>query len=334
MSVGEVSSPIFIQQGPIVGDVESRSNPHSCCLSRIWLCLTRAFFYLLSSIGALFCPMSTPQDSSKVRLPVVTEQLKPGFFVDVINQGGYVLQGKKVIIPPAGKPVKCAVNDFKASLIALRNTLNSQRAFTVQFKNCTTEEAIDQSQGFRIAVNFANEDYIGGKPGVHRDPESGILVYHAASTTAQEESLGQRSTILASLTQLLHTFKKNPDSPFLRSCYAEEFDSTKMAYVSLNHLFAVPASLDFYESRYLSEPKAVTFITSAANYYRHRKYIDCSKGLDVYTDARQRIETHLLAAATSALASKKDKPDESVELILGAFGCGAFAPQGNPNIVI
>jgi uncharacterized protein (TIGR02452 family) len=122
-----------------------------------------------------------------------------------------------------------------------------------------------------------------------------------------------------------------PNTKFIRSAYAETFDSKNMAYISDNHLFAVQDSNDFYPSRYLEEPKAVSFITSAATPYGNKE-VDCSKNSAVYNDARKRIETHLLAAASRAAASKQERPAVPVELILGAFGCGAFVPKTNPNV--
>ena len=87
----------------------------------------------------------------------------------------------------------------------------------------------------------------------------------------------------------------------------------------------------FYQSDYIDPPQAVAFITSAATCYGNHNQIDCSKGSDVYQDAKQRIETHLLAAADKAVKLRQNNPHHPVELILGAFGCGAFAPRGNPD---
>lgn len=258
--------------------------------------------------------------------------IKPGF-VDVLNNGGYLINGKSVVIPPAQMPKKFKRNseDFKEYLDSLKKKceVDEQNKIKFQFKDLTTEQAINEDSTSKIALNFANEHHAGGAPGFHKEQDTKLFIYDAPSARAQEESLCQRSNLMASLTQLPHTLKPSVRGYDIRSYYDEEFDSRKMAYISLNHLFAVQIDQDFYQSHYLEEPKAVTFITSAAANYGNREEIDCSKNSDVYNDAKQRIETHLLAAAEEAAEMKK--LNQPVELILGAFGCGAFAPRGNPN---
>lgn len=270
------------------------------------------------------------QQTQKI-YPVVTKHLKSGFFVDVLNQGGYSLNGKNVIIPPAGIPVEFARDnksfDEHLDLMKKEYKINDQNKIKFQFKDLTTEEAINTGNTSKMALNFANEHHAGGGPGFHKEKDSHRFVYDALSARAQEESICQRSNLMASLTKLPHTLKSDPGSThFVRSYYDNKFDSRKMAYISNNHLFGVQEDNKFYRSRYLEEPKAVTFITSAAKNHGNQEQIDCRKNSAVYKDARQRIETHLLAAALGASKMERDKP---VELILGAFGCGAFAPQVN-----
>lgn len=250
-------------------------------------------------------------------LPEVSK--KPGFFVDVLNKKGYKINGKDVTLPDAGFPENFVTKE--AVLLAISDEAIPE----FKFKDLSTEWAIQRSKAFPIALNFANEHHMGGGPGFHKDPETDLFVYDAPSARAQEESMCQRSDLMASLTLLPHTLKGG------RSYYNDPFDSRKMAYVSDNHLFAVQGNKGFYDSTYLKEPKTVAFVTSAAKNYGDKNNLDCSKNSEVYEDARKRIETHLLAAAHRAAISKKENPDQPVELILGAFGCGAFAPQGNPN---
>lgn len=277
--------------------------------------------------------------------PAVDKVFKKDLFVQVLNSGGYVLNGKNIVIPPAQKPIKYTRDGDKffeeaLDLFKKEHQIDDQRKTKFQFKDLSTEQAINESKNLRIALNFANEHHMGGGPGFHKDKKSGLFVYDLPSARAQEESLSQRSDLMASLTQLPHTLKGDSNkgnirgSAFIRSYYDEEFDSTKMAYGSLNHLFALQApKQDFYQSSYLEEPKEVLFVTSAAESYGHIKKLDCSKDSIAYVDAKLRIETHLLAAAF--YSKEIFKQDESnykpVELILGAFGCGAFAPQMNAN---
>lgn len=258
----------------------------------------------------------------------------PGFFVDVLNKGGYLTGGKTITIPPAGKPREFSTQKmgFQENLKLLKTTysIDDKIEMGFQFKDRSTEEAIHESLGYRIALNFANEHHIGGGPGFHRE-KTGLLVYDSPSARAQEESLCQRSDLMASLTQLPHTLKADPGTNFIRSYYAVKFDSRSTAYISMNSLFAVQEASGFYASHYLEEPKSVAFITSAAKIYAHTHQLDCTVNSDAYQDARQRIETHLLAAASQAAVFKKENSNQRVELILGAFGCGAFAPTGNPD---
>jgi uncharacterized protein (TIGR02452 family) len=268
--------------------------------------------------------------------PVVSNNMKEGFFVDVLNKRGYLLNDKVVTFEEATPAVEIiSMSSLEGGISALRKStaISEDREIKIQLKDMTTEKAIEDSESFTIALNFANAEHAGGGPGFHRDPETQLFVYDAPSARAQEESLCQRSDLMASLTRLPHTLEADSNhSSFVRSYYNQPFDSTKMAYYSTNHLFAVQASHEFYRSRYLDEPIEVMFITSAGkNYGGDRTKLDCSKGSDVYEDARKRIETHLYAAAYCAVMQKEEKPDQPIELILGAFGCGAFAPSVNPN---
>lgn len=271
----------------------------------------------------------------KYEFPEVRNKLKQDFFIEVLNKGGYSINGKNVLIPPAGKPKKFVRSEigFKEDLhlLKVKYKINDKTKIRFQFKDRSTEQAINESRVFRIALNFANKHHAGGGPGFHKDKRTGRFIYDSPSAKAQEESLCQRSDLMASLTQLPHTLKADPGTTFIRSYYKRKFDSRKTAYRSLNSLFAVQKNSDFYQSSYLKEPKAVAFITSAAKSYASTNKLDCSRGSEAYKDARQRIETHLLAAAFQAGVSKREKPDQPVELILGAFGGGAFAPQGNPD---
>lgn len=263
-------------------------------------------------------------------------------FVEVLNTGTYTINNTKIAVPAATKPI--AFRKTRATLEAelkyISENMVVAKPISYQFVNRSTEEAISASNSFRIAVNFANEDHAGGGPGIHRNPNPNDpqkFIYDGPSARAQEESICQKSTLFDSLTQLDHVAERGNHHRHMRSFYLQPspqepnnlikkgFDSKETAYVSDNHLFAVQGAT-FYESRYLNEPKAVSFITSAANYYGPSTQADCGKNSANRLDARQRIETHLLAAASRAKQAKAQNPNQPVELILGAFGCGAFAP--------
>lgn len=274
--------------------------------------------------------VSTLSDFPEVSVPT-----KEGFFVRVLNKKGYKLNGKNVSLEPGGIPEKFEkTSDFKTHVKALQSkySLNDRVQPKYQLKDRSTEQAIQESDAFPIALNFANEQYIGGPfPGFYKDPDRNMnpYVYKAPSAKTQEESISQRSTLMDSLLQIPHTLRLDERGNFV-SDYKDLFDSRKMAYVSLNQLFGVQGKRGFFDSEFLKAPKKVAFITSAANCYGYSR-VDCSKNSKAYADAKERIETHLLAAASKAAQTKKEDPYQSVEVILGAYGCGDFAPQKNPD---
>lgn len=275
--------------------------------------------------------------------PTKTEIKPKDYFVQALNDGKYTIDGVEVQIPAASKPIKvtryhavpleCKIEKLKEDIPSFVET---PAKFVYEDKS--TEEAINVRNGMaKLALNFANEHHAGGGPGFHKDSETGLFVYDCDSAMAQEESLSQRTTIMASLTQLPHVTEKDKGKgkKMVRSYYTDApgsnkkvgFDSRDVAYISDNHLFGVQHNNQMYGSAYVNEPQAVTFITSAAAYYGGLDIIDCSVGSIVYNDAKQRIEAHLYASAVKAAELKKKDPNASVELILGAFGCGAFVPK-------
>lgn len=284
-------------------------------------------------------------DAPATIVPANRANVKPEkYFIQVLNQGCYEIDGKKIQVPPADKPNKIeraqdvSLEDAVASLRAELpddSKLLAKTAPKCEFVDLSTEHAINVRNGMnKIALNFANQDHAGGGPGYHKDPITGEFVYDCPSARAQEESICQRANLMASLAQEKHVLVKDGgNSKMVRSYYTDEngnrkgFDSRTTAFVSDNHLFAVQHNNQFYQSEYLDAPQPIAFITSAAEYYGSNGVIDCSIGSEVYLDAKQRIETHLYASAWKALEMKKEASDKPVELILGAFGCGAFVPK-------
>jgi len=272
--------------------------------------------------------------------PVVNskEGSEPGFFVDVLNARGYTINGIKIEIPEASVPVLVSFQEeltFDQQLLAMKDP-TSKGPLKFSFVDQSTEEAINvRNSHFKIALNFANEYSPGGGPGFFMHAETGQFFYQGPSARAQEESMSQRSDLMTSLTKLPHVVEVDTEG-HARSYYTTKadptiqrpFNSTREAYVSDNHLFAVQNGTDFYNSKYLEDgPQQVSFVTSAARYYRDEVVSDFGTDSPVYIDALCRIRTHLLAAATRASQAKKSSPDQKTELILGAFGCGAFIPM-------
>jgi uncharacterized protein (TIGR02452 family) len=274
-------------------------------------------------------------------LPDVTIH-RDDLFVDVLNAGGYWINKHKATFSPAGAPVKYTrthTESLDDSLTALKakygiNTSPQKQIAPpqIQTADVTTEQAINNSTHYPIALVFANAEAPGGAPGLYKDT-SGKFVYFGKGSRAQEESTCLRSNYFPSVTQLpqtLHTSIRDPKDKWNE--YTTPFESRTEAYVSDNHLFGTQdPSGNFHQSSYLQQPKRVAFVASAAENYQGKLNIDCSEHSVVYADTRQRIETHLLAAADKAAAVKAQNPSQQVELIAGAFGCGVFAPQGNTN---
>lgn len=91
-------------------------------------------------------------------------------------------------------------------------------------------------------------------------------------------------------------------------------------------MFGIQAG-DFYTTQFLVTPRDVSFLTSAAVCYGSATKVAVDEHSEVYKNATERIRTHLYAAAKKAVEMKKQDTEKPVELILGAFGCGAFAPS-------
>lgn len=256
-------------------------------------------------------------------------------FVNVLNAEGYIYKGKAVKIPAPSKPEKIEmVADYETKIAELKELMGNKAKPTYQVLDLSTEDAIAVNDGYaKIAINFANEHHAGGGPGIHLDPISEKIVYDCNSAKAQEESLCQHSDLMVSLTKLPHFLKKDLGSQMVRSFYKEPFDSRKMAYISHNHLFALRGAT-FYESEYLEHPMPVCFVTTAAPILHGKNVLPEDQYVQ---DVRLRIKTHLWASAQAALELNQVEPGAAHpylntpltppnKLILGAFGCGAFAP--------
>lgn len=257
----------------------------------------------------------------------------------IINSKKYSVGGFEVQIDKGSKPEKFEategrsfeeeVKDLQDNLRVLPKGKQTEKT-VVEIKEATTDEAIYAARDRSlIALNFANEHHAGGDPGMCLD-SNGRFQVTAEPAKAQEEALSNQSNLLSSLVQLGTTTGKYGNDPRIRNKYNEPFDSKTTVYVSNNQLFAIRAkkpdgNYDFFQSHFLKSPVEVSFVTSAGAFYRG-KSIAVSKESDAYKDAEARIKTHLLASAHKAMAMRMEQPNKPVELVLGAFGCGAFAP--------
>jgi len=187
-------------------------------------------------------------------LPEVNQTpMKLGAFVDVLNEQGYSINGKNITFPTASKPEKHSrslLTTFAQQLHQIKKEIAFLEAppYALLYKDRSTEQAISEGNTAKIALNFANEHHAGGGPGFHLDPQTQKFVYDTSSARAQEESMCQRSDLMASLVQLSHHIKPDTGSRMVRSYYDDRFDSKTMAYSSHNHLFAVQGEHGFYSS--------------------------------------------------------------------------------------
>lgn len=249
--------------------------------------------------------------------------------VDILNQKGYQIGGKIVRLrePVAAQCIRRDLSlSIQSQIALLKGQIHEFRAKApkIQIKDATTDHAIYQGNRegnqHKIALNFANEHHAGGFPGIYRDPKSNqITQAYKRSAVAQEEALVNKSDLFCSLTLLPNEVCNSQNR------YANGgFDSRQTAYISDNQLFGIQAD-GFYTTQFLQTPCDVSFVTSAA-FNHNNKTVALDHESDAYKEAKARIQTHLYASAIKAIEMRKKDPQKPIELILGAFGCGMFAP--------
>ncbi len=254
-------------------------------------------------------------------------------FVEVLNVRKYILGEKEFEFSKASKPIMVKRNAGSAAELQARfkKLKLAKKEISYEVKDFSSEEAIETRNGnAKIALNFANEHHAGGGPSCYLDKDLNKFVFLSKSARAQEESLVKHTDLMDSLTQLAHVYEQRNEGDIARSFYEKPFDSKKEAYVSDNHLFALRAKTETgaykdFEDLEFVEPAEVSFVTSAAKCVGSGTTV--TKGDKYYQNQYERIKTHLMAAAEKALFLKEGSPSKPVELILGAFGCGAFSPE-------
>jgi hypothetical protein len=273
---------------------------------------------------------------------------------DILNNLEYIYQGEKVSIPKPSKPREVTIEDHTQiddMILKLRKDfkIREDSPQKIRIVDLSTEQAIDQASDDPIALNFANETSLGGNPAIFF--RNGKIEKNPASNgaAAQEESLVRRSTLFLSLIleECLVLIQKagkwvplndgeQPTSE-VRTWYAKNgvrkgFDSTKTAFVSDNHLFAIKGN-GFLDNVLLPAPRRVSFITSAAKIHKGTT-VETSVGSPAYNDAKARIQVICFAAATAAAEIKAKYPEKRVVFIVGAFGCGEFISDNGEEYAI
>lgn len=232
--------------------------------------------------------------------------------LNVLRQGNSVQVNGRLIIP-GRTAADCQLVSIPDHYDISTLPRVATRSITISQTPVSGEVVNARRDGYHPTVlNFANEHDRGGNPGYQFDGNQYVLSGRPRSG-AQEENLWEKSDLGIGLSEVA-------DYPF-HSC--------QRAYVTENTLFAVDDPANPKQSQFLPAPIPMSVVTSAAIDFHHpqpghrgpRVYDERSKN-----EMRTIIRTHLKAAAFAAV---RDRSQTGLpqELILGAFGCGAFAPK-------
>jgi uncharacterized protein (TIGR02452 family) len=231
--------------------------------------------------------------------------------VERLNAGGYTIGNSEI-------------HESKNSKYPSNGTALELERF--RFTPCSTTEAIfkkDPNVGV-IICNFANENTIGGRPGIEVD--KGKFIVKGTPSSAQEENLFHSSNLAAFLVQ----FAKSKVGKLI---YGDEFNgqSTSKSIISRGVTFFAKNSLkggfidwDSGEVDYvkLGEERQADVVTVAAKkYYKGEQ--------NNIFDTVKRIRQQL--AASAHLAHKNKKENRRSHIVMGAFGCGAF--NNDPTLI-
>lgn len=249
--------------------------------------------------------------------------------VAILNDRGYILDGKYVSVPQAEQAKHVEAVPFQSSV----GRLPSISFYPMGTRNAIIEAAQKAAEGQKaspIALNFANENHACGGPGFYWSKEEECYVYERERARAQEEALTAASNFADSVMPWTHPHK-SPGDIMTRSYFNADhripgFISQREALLSQNHLFMDD------DGRLLKNPQPFTMLTSAApDHGDVSSWSELSRGEEdrILKDVEARIRAHLCVAA----AKVKEQTERHIfsPVILGAFGCGAFSPRDNSH---
>lgn len=154
-------------------------------------------------------------------------------------------------------------------------------------------------------VNFANENHIGGYPGMDWNNDIRKVTFIGERANAQEENIIEKSTAFLSLVKIKYPF-----------------NSEKKCFLGPVQIFATDHTSK--SSKLISDPINAFMITSASICLRKHTQWNRVKRELILDRIRKRIRCQLLAG--QKLREKYSKKKKNI-IVLGAYGCGAFSPN-------
>lgn len=246
--------------------------------------------------------------------------------VRILNAKGFNIGGKKVILD--NNVGKSEIYQ-STELDELGGTELDVSKFTLTQRS--TAQAIfstDRHDSKFIVHNFANDETIGGGPGITKNRD-GIFHRIRGRSKAQEESLCMKSTLFAALSEFA---EKYSSTNALRYNDSFKNQSTSKSIISEGVSFfgTDPTDTGGYidwgkagsETKYLDQVKKVDVVTVAAKRYNGDEQNNIA-------DTVRRIREQL--AASAHLARENHEGDKKSHIVMGAFGCGAF--NNDPKLI-